>query len=386
MTAADTMKPWQHGISIDYLSELEARFEYYNAFSCSPFSEMTKPKLADALHHSRLHVFDWGIVENDFVTTSTGIKAYLDVTIARKEAGDRVIEAFCCSDPQPMVDYLKTCEEATWVWIWQEDEQQRQIVHDAGYEFVGSKITSFAEIRGLYFREADDALVFVPRQRSKVDPTEFIGVYRTPINVDVTDAVKELNALTIDFTDHYSNYAGTAGVDGKRGKRAWSALSLRGYSSDPGFIEKPSEMNKKWHAEHEGEKFALQDTVLRTQLPAIAAVCEPLLKLSSPHRIRLMRLTPGGGELRRHTDLVDKDSGISDGHVARFHFPLITNPDVLFNSWGMDGVCHEVNMMIGECWYLDTRKPHRAINGGETERTHLVVDVESNDAVRALLL
>jgi Aspartyl/Asparaginyl beta-hydroxylase len=42
-------------------------------------------------------------------------------------------------------------------------------------------------------------------------------------------------------------------------------------------------------------------------------------------------------------------------------------------------------MMVGECWYLDTRKRHRAINGGATERTHLVVDLEANAAVSALL-
>ena len=42
-------------------------------------------------------------------------------------------------------------------------------------------------------------------------------------------------------------------------------------------------------------------------------------------------------------------------------------------------------MQVGECWYLDVRKPHRAINGGTDMRTHLVVDVEANDEVRALI-
>jgi hypothetical protein len=32
-------------------------------------------------------------------------------------------------------------------------------------------------------------------------------------------------------------------------------------------------------------------------------------------------------------------------------------------------------MKEGECWFLDTRKPHQAINGGTEERIHLVVDV-----------
>ena len=32
-------------------------------------------------------------------------------------------------------------------------------------------------------------------------------------------------------------------------------------------------------------------------------------------------------------------------------------------------------MKKGECWFLDTRKAHMAINGGDEERIHLVVDI-----------
>ena len=42
-------------------------------------------------------------------------------------------------------------------------------------------------------------------------------------------------------------------------------------------------------------------------------------------------------------------------------------------------------MKVGECWYLDVRKPHQAINGGDDMRTHLVIDVEANDEVRSLI-
>jgi hypothetical protein len=42
-------------------------------------------------------------------------------------------------------------------------------------------------------------------------------------------------------------------------------------------------------------------------------------------------------------------------------------------------------MKKGECWFLDTRKPHKAINGGVEERIHLVVDIitekELHDAI-----
>ena len=52
---------------------------------------------------------------------------------------------------------------------------------------------------------------------------------------------------------------------------------------------------------------------------------------------------------------------------------------------GLDGAPEVTNMAVGEAWYLDTRKPHQAINGGDTDRIHLVVDVQSNDKLLALL-
>ena len=64
---------------------------------------------------------------------------------------------------------------------------------------------------------------------------------------------------------------------------------------------------------------------------------------------------------------------------------IVTNKDVLFNQWGWDAKLVEEHMKVGECWYIDVRKPHRAINGGIEMRTHLVVDIEANEKVRALI-
>ena len=93
------------------------------------------------------------------------------------------------------------------------------------------------------------------------------------------------------------------------------------------------------------------------------------------HRVRFMQLKPGGGELERHTDQVDPDSGGSLGKLARIHFPIVTNPEVMFTVWDYLGNKQKVHMNVGECWFLDTRKAHRAINGGTENRIHLVVDL-----------
>ena len=42
-------------------------------------------------------------------------------------------------------------------------------------------------------------------------------------------------------------------------------------------------------------------------------------------------------------------------------------------------------MKESEAWYLDVRKPHRAVNGGDDYRIHLVVDVVSNEELRKLI-
>jgi hypothetical protein len=378
-------KPWQHGYDINYLLDLEARFAEFNAYARGPFLEMNKRNIADRLHKQTMAVFNWGIINSVYPRNPGPIYCYHRVPIASKLAGDQVIDAFCYDDREKMIAHLSGQRGSTFLWIWQESADERDIAEKAGYEFIACKFTSMGEIRGLWYKDAD--YTFFPRLKLWIPEYERVGMARVGIPLseeDLSEAVLEIAHITTKYTDHYSSY---------NKKHSWSALSLRGYTSDPAFITKPDEMNKKWWEEHsviiDGERvrntYKLQDTPLRLDLPSIEKLHAPLTKLSAVHRIRLMKLEPGGGELQRHTDQVDKDSGIADGKVARFHIPLITNSDVMFGSWDLDGNHHKVNMTVGECWYLDTRKPHTATNNGTLPRIHLVVDVESNANVRALL-
>jgi hypothetical protein len=121
----------------------------------------------------------------------------------------------------------------------------------------------------------------------------------------------------------------------------------------------------------------MQDTALFKQFEEV----KELLKNYGQkiHRVRFMRLKPGGGELERHTDQVDPDSGGTKGKLARIHFPIKTNDRVIFTVWDTKGNPQKIHMNVGECWFLDTRKPHMAINRGDEERIHLVVDIETED-------
>ena len=133
-------------------------------------------------------------------------------------------------------------------------------------------------------------------------------------------------------------------------------------------------MNKKWKEENPGcLEWEIEDTPMREQFPEIEVILKRLP--GEPQRIRLMKLKSGGGELRRHTDLVDPQQGLSDGKLARVHFPVVTNENVLFENWDWKGNHPEINMKVGEAWYLDVRKPHRAVNGGTEERIHIVIDL-----------
>ena len=279
-----------------------------------------------------------------------------------------------------LVKRLKSYTEPTWLFIWEESSAQKNAATLAGYKKIGAKITSFAEIYGVYFRDVPGLFSDVERPHVKISEYEKFALTKLKIEktypietalVGIKDKLKNLP----EFTNHYSNY---------NDKESWRALSLRGYRPDPSFITKPIEMNKKWKAENLGSlNWQIEDTSLRGLFPEVEVLLDQLP--GEKHRIRFMKLKPNGGELRRHTDLVDPDQGIADGRLARIHFPIVTNNKVEFQNWDWDGKTEPINMRVGEAWYLDVRKPHRAVNSGDTRRIHMVVDVVSNKELRKLM-
>ena len=64
----------------------------------------------------------------------------------------------------------------------------------------------------------------------------------------------------------------------------------------------------------------------------------------------------------------------------------MTNDNVVFTVWDTDGVEQNVQMKPGECWFLDTRKPHKAVNFGDEDRIHLVVDVITQENLYGKLI
>jgi hypothetical protein len=374
------MKAWQKGYTLEYLEEIVDRFSDFNEFSCSPFSEMSKNKVAESLEKNHIEILTHAIIESHINRNRNEITVDGTVVIGIKEDGDRIVTKIS-GDMIPLSAKLKSYTEPTWLFIWEEDVKSRNIASSAEFKKIGAKVTSFGEIYGVYFRDMPGFFSDVERPHIKIPEYEKYALRKLqieksyPIEAALVGIKDKLNTLP-EFTNHYSNY---------NDKGSWKALSLRGYRSDSSFITKPIEMNKKWKAENLGSlNWQLEDTPLRAQFPEVEVLLDQLP--GKKHRIRFMSLKPEDGELRRHTDLVDPDQGISDGKLARIHFPIVTNDKVEFQNWDWDGNGESINMKVGEAWYLDVRKPHCAVNSGDTLRIHMVVDVESNEKLRKLLL
>lgn len=391
----DENKPWQHGFSLEYLKGLETHWSDYNSKVQSPFAAFKKNHIAAALHDEELLIYRSngepyaGCVISKAKVRSN-ITMFFDITIGAKEPGDLVIEKLMCKpgNEEKFAHILSDLNASAWAYVLEEDNQQRQIILAAGFVRVGVKINTHSDIIGIYFKDVGPTKLelamgeYDPRRHPKVFPYENIALENLNITkskwfkLGLKQTIKDLDKLELKFTDHYSNY---------NKDHAWGALSLRGYSADPLFITKPAEMNDKWLSAHANEHFEIQNTPLAEAFPAAMLLGEIFRGEGQIHRIRLMRLQPGGGELERHTDQVDKETGISDGKFMRIHIPLKTNPDVIFTLWEVNGKPKARHFPVGSAFYLDTRKPHTAVNFGKEERIHLVMDVEASDHLRNML-
>jgi hypothetical protein len=90
----------------------------------------------------------------------------------------------------------------------------------------------------------------------------------------------------------------------------------------------------------------------------------------------VIRMAPGT-LIPEHIDQMDVRSEIQ---LARFHVPIVTNPDAYFVFSG-----DEVHMNPGECWYVEPALPHGAGNPGEDDRIHLVIDCVVKDFINTLV-
>lgn len=298
--------------------------------------------------------------------------------VARPQAGDLFIKAIAGmrASKLRLIHELHTRSRARAVWIEGHVEcPLGEQIEDVGFALIMTKVAASSDLKGLWLW--GETVHRLPERLDEADRPALARLADGFLSTaDREKVLGELAPYEDRWADHYSGY-------NRRG--SWSAIALRGYvPSDPGFIIKPAEMSKAWKAEHRdllGAQCA--DTIALDQFPA---TMEIVGRIPGPkQRVRFMRLKAGGGELSRHADITDPDAGTADGKVARLHVPITTDPACRFIGWGMDGQRHEAHFPQDSLCYLDTRKPHSAINDGEADRVHLVIDCHSNADLRALI-
>ena len=148
------MKDWQKGIELDSLLEMEKIWSSYNDKVLSPFLEMKKNSIASALDKGLYeHTDDYAVFSNVFKSRSK-IKMYsgYDIPIASVEVGERVIYKIVYNDISKIKEKLKSYEENTFVYIFEESSEEKDIVKTCGYEKVGVKINTFGDVLGVYFK------------------------------------------------------------------------------------------------------------------------------------------------------------------------------------------------------------------------------------------
>lgn len=179
---------------------------------------------------------------------------------------------------------------------------------------------------------------------------------RLPLAFDSARLAADLAALDdTDWVAHFvkQNYEGD-----------WSALPLRA----PAGATHPIQMI---YSPPGCTDFA--DTPFLARTPYFAEV---IAAFRCPvWSVRLMRLSPGSA-IKEHRD---NDLAAEEG-VARIHVPVVTNPGVEFHLNR-----EPVTMLPGEAWYLRLADPHSAVNHGAEDRVHLVIDVQVNAWLAAML-
>jgi hypothetical protein len=179
---------------------------------------------------------------------------------------------------------------------------------------------------------------------------------RLPFTFDPDLLARDLRGLSaVGWTEHFvrQNYDGD-----------WSVIPLRGSAS----AKHPVMMI---YSDPTCTDFA--DTPMLAACPYFRQVLDtfktPLLA------VRLMRLTPGS-VIKEHNDM---DLSFEDGTV-RIHVPVVTNAGVEFYLNRS-----RVVLDAGSAWYLRLSDPHSVVNGGSSDRVHMVIDAEVNRWVADVL-
>lgn len=376
--------PWAFGFDVAWLKRCTAVTTAFEKIHChGAFARISERTIAAAAESDRLHVGGHGddictVVVAGPSKASATIKDYAGPALTRPPGAMQITRPACLDGHEDCLREILdrvVVDGRTWLEGFVEADVTRRMADEYGLTRACTKVLAASELLAVWTDDHPAALDLPIRRWPE---TATIARLEIAVPDDRRTALlRALDRLEPQYADHYSGY---------NVKNTWSAIALRGYGGDPDFIIKPSEMSKGWKRDNAHTlDWRCEDTWVRDVLPE----AEHLIALvpGEHQRIRIMRLRGGEdrGELSRHADITDPESGVADRRVARIHLPLQTNPAVTFWMWDEDGVAKTFHMGEGEAWYLDTRKPHRAVNDGSDDRLHLVIDTYATEDLRRIM-
>ena len=356
-----------------------------------PFRKINKHKMQGYFDDDNYKCLDWATDENGVVRAALiyydiskmsnkkkTITSFTQRKIELSENDSYIFDVACDVGYERWLGFLmerhfsKTVFGTTIAECDMQNKKIREVFESLGFERIDNKVSSFADMYGIWCKQNE----LLPIE--KIEESQECSLQRLIMDVPplepLLNQVKELEDEM--FANHYSNY--------NKGN-TWSGVVIRGYGGKEDFIIKPSEMTNSWKKENKEKlEWICEDTPLRKRLDEVEKFIDAL-DVSEVERVRVLKLSKGEGELQRHTDIQDKEAGINDGQWARLHFPLQTNKKVIFTQWNTDGTETTTRMRLNELWYLDMRKPHTAVNFGEEDRYHLIIDVKADERLRAWL-
>jgi hypothetical protein len=360
------MEKWQNGIDINILKKYSTIFNNYDKeYHLSLFSKVNESTVADWIKSENIYEINGSVVAAKKLKAALPIKDFRGIKIASAPASTLLIERVA-GDPNSIIEIIKNfnCDKILWKF-WTENPTSKYIANNLNLKIIGTQILASSEIKSIATLNIETI--------NPIEPIEKLSIIKTNLSTDID--LSDWNSIIENlWINHYSSY--------NKGK-SWKAVSLRSFGGEKDFIEKPSEMSKKWKKDNPNKlNLEVKNTELFYEIPNLKNVLN-LLDCEF-ERIRFMKLD-SNGFLTRHADITDKNAGASIGKIARFHLPIQTNENSKFQMWNLDGKCSEYHMSINDWWYLDVRKPHAAFNNGNAARIHLVADAIVNEKIIDIL-
>jgi hypothetical protein len=257
--------------------------------------------------------------------------------------------------------------------LWEEDQTLREgIISSTPYFWVDTIVSLSGNLVGVY--TSDNSL-------HPVDPKELICVVCLPFNVVVAQGFIDLVTTYEDsMVPHYSTSNDL--------QKSWKGLALQGYTPNFQDLFKPEEMEKAWQKQNsisptQSYEKSLQETDLMVHFKYYLTELRKAIP-GKMHRIRILCLAPGGKVSRHSEKSIQTD--LDEGKIIiRYHLPLVTNDNVKMKIWSLHGDLIEIKMEVGFIYQFDSRKPYAMENEGETNRHHLVFDVELDPALGPII-